>query len=128
LSPYQYCAWNPVKNIDINGDTIRFALIADKIGKSLRYHHSSSEDFTLGDFTFKHCFDEENNLVGYIASLNNQAVYYLNVGDMGQFIDNIGTYTVGAEMFLLNGTPSPGMIQMLSGDVLGGLQNQWKEA
>ena len=60
ISPYAYCAWNPINCVDLNGDSITLSRQAWEIPK---YAFSSTFNDVLGNVPF--CYNSENGKLLY---------------------------------------------------------------
>ncbi len=113
LSPYVYCADNPVKLVDPNGeDIVPYGLLSyygiDKGGRS-----RLQESVQVGIYTVTPFYDNNNHLIGYNAVREYQrngetfwrTEYQMEPSDLPDFKDNIKYYEWCADMIYAYGEP-----------------------
>ena len=113
LSPYVYCADNPVKLVDPNGeDIVPYGLLSyygiDKGGRS-----HLQESVQVGIYTVTPFYDDNNLLIGYNAVREYQrngetfwrTEYQMDPSDLQVFKDNIKYYEWCANMIYAYGEP-----------------------
>ena len=129
-SPYDYCIGNPIINVDLDGQEIRFFEVSQYLGKTPQYQYSKTvEDANSGEYSVMAYYDENDNIVGYGASRNGRSEYVMDESDdISTFFKKLPNYSVAADFFYKNGTPSEGVIAMAAGEISKGLAIQWHEA
>ena len=113
LSPYVYCANNPIKLVDPNGeDIVPYGLLSyygiDKGGRS-----HLQESVQVGIYTVTPFYDDNNLLIGYNAVREYQqngktfwrAEYQMDPSDLQAFKDNVKYYERCANMIYAYGEP-----------------------
>ena len=130
ISPYAFCNNNPVNFVDPDGRQIKFFEMAAYSGSIPNYAYSMPiYDYEAGDYSITGYYDEEGNLVGYGAARNGRLEYVMdNVDDVDRFVNNVGTYSLAYDFFNLNGGPSNGVLDILTGSLSRGLFKMWGDA
>ncbi|MBQ2177139.1 MAG: RHS repeat-associated core domain-containing protein, partial [Alphaproteobacteria bacterium] len=64
-SPYAYCAWNPVKLVDPDGEDPVFLGLLEYYGKAKYGNSHVGETQKIGNFYVVPFYDNTNNLIGY---------------------------------------------------------------
>ncbi len=110
ISPYAYCAWNPIKLNDPDGeDPVFFGLLQYQgIAKFGNSHLGETQQ--IGNFLVTPFYDNNNNLLGYNAgryrsdgSFVNE--YQMGPGDIKMFSQNVKTYEDAANLVYCAGEP-----------------------
>ncbi len=129
ISPYIYCAGNPIMFVDPDGRAINFYEVAQYLNLFQDSKYSRLTDMELGPYSVTAMYDADENIIGYTLMRNRRIEYMVDtINDLNHVADNIEYYITGANLFYINGTPSDGMVAMIAGDVAKGLGQQWIEA
>ena len=113
LSPYVYCADNPVKLVDPNGeDIVPYGLLL-YYGLEKGGRERSHESIKVGIYTVTPFYDNNNQLIGYNAVREYQqngktfwrAEYQMDPSDLQAFKDNVKYYERCANMIYAYGEP-----------------------
>ena len=111
LSPYVYCADNPVKLVDPNGeDIVPYGLLL-YYGLEKGGRERSHESIKVGIYTVTPFYDNNNQLIGYNAVREYQqngktfwrAEYQMDPSDLQAFKDNVKYYERCANMIYAYG-------------------------
>ncbi len=91
ISPYDYCIGNPIINVDLDGQEIRFFEVSQYLGKTPQYQYSKTvEDANSGEYSVMAYYDENDNIVGYGASRNGRLEYVMDESDdISTFFKNL---------------------------------------
>ena len=87
ISPYAYCNWNPVNNIDIHGDSVSFSQI-------------ELFDKTCGTNTLENILNDLQSITGLTLSLNNGVLNYAK-NENGDAVTNGGSETARNQLISL---------------------------
>ena len=95
ISPYDYCIGNPIINVDLDGQEIRFFEVSQYLGKTPQYQYSKTvEDANSGEYSVMAYYDENDNIVGYGASRNGRLEYVMDESDdISTFFKNLPNYS-----------------------------------
>lgn len=130
ISPYAYCANNPINVIDPDGKDI----IPSEV-----FWYSNSDHFKgsrrdldqireVGGFELSPYY-KGNDLIGWSAYRNGRIQYLMDKpNDIDNFTKNANVLAVAADVFYMNGTPSEGQIAMAAKDYGTGLAKEWGNA
>ena len=143
LSPYVYCADNPVRLVGPNGDTVVPFGLLEYYGK-VRYGNSHlGESRRIGIYDVIPVYDNNKRLIVYNAvrefSVNGEThwrtEYQMNPSDLPGFISNVNQYEFAANLIYSFGEPDWSPIAMMNkltaGDMRGTfneLGKQWASA
>jgi hypothetical protein len=141
ISPYAYCAWNPVMLVDPDGNKPVFYKVLELRGQAKAGVSRAGSSWNYGSYTISPIYDANNkNLIGFNAGRagadgNFRTEYQMDAGDIGEFTKNIGSYTAAANLAYTNGEPN--MDYMMLGQniaegnasgSLGNLADAWVSA
>ena len=143
LSPYVYCADNPIKLVDPNGeDIVPYGLLL-YYGLEKGGRERSHESIKVGIYTVTPFYDNNNQLIGYNAVREYQqngktfwrAEYQMDPSDLQAFKDNIKYYEWCANMIYASGEPDWRIVALGDNLIKGQLGNSlnilgtiWKDA
>jgi len=141
LSPYAYCAWNPVILTDPDGLKPRFMGLLNYLGIAKYGLSRAGEAKTIGNYYILPIYDAENKeLIAYNAvrhRSNGDIVteYQMDPGDLEIFRNNVNYYEMAANLLYCNGEPDWKYVAMtdniFSGNIGGALSElgkMWKES
>ena len=139
MSPYMYCAGNPVKFVDPNGEEPILFGVLQKLGQVKGGRDNPHEAKTIGEYSVVP-FYNNGNLIGYNALRKGangeyRTEYQMGSNDLEDFTQNIGTYTAGANLVYSCGEPnwdyvmmSYNLMQMNGRGVVNSLGSAWVKA
>ena len=143
LSPYVYCADNPVKLVDPNGeDIVPYGLLL-YYGLEKGGRERSHESIKVGIYTVTPFYDNNNQLIGYNAVREYQqngktfwrAECQMDPSDLQAFKDNVKYYERCANMIYASGEPDWRIVALGDNLIKGQLGNSlnilgtiWKDA
>ncbi len=141
ISPYAYCAWNPVILTDPDGLKPRFMGLLNYLGIAKYGLSRAGEAKTIGNYYILPIYDAENKeLIAYNAvrhRSNGDIVteYQMDPGDLEMFRNNVHYYEMAANLLYCNGEPDWKYVAMtdniFSGNIGGALSElgkMWKSA
>ena len=137
VSPYAYCAGNPVSLVDPEGKDIVPRQLAESLGTIPNYQYSRLLDDNYGPYSVYAYYDSNDNIVGYGAtkdvrhgqnSISRFDYIMTSESDLSLFSDNVSLYSIAADIFNANHEPTPGELNIISGHILKGLVMEWREA
>ena len=137
ISPYAYCAGNPVNLVDPDGEEILPRQLAEFLDMVPEYMYSKVLEDDYGPYSVLAYYDKDDIIVGYGAVKSVKAGrdydtrfdYILTEpSDLSLFADKVNVFSVAADIFNMNNGPTLGELNMLAGNFLKGLSMEWREA
>jgi len=141
ISPYTYCANNPVMFVDPDGKRPRPYGLLFYYGLTLGGVSNLGESQIIGGYNVVPFYDNNGILLGYNAGryIHNgqdyRTEYQMGPGDLADFTNNVEVYEAIANLIYCAGEPNWSSIamidKMISGDLVGAfgeLENQWANA
>ncbi len=120
ISPYAYCAWNPVKLVDQDGEDPVFLGLLEYYGKAKYGNSHLGETQKIGNFHVVPFYDNNNNLIGYNAGRYRSdgsyvAEYQMEPGDLKLFSKKHKLYEAAANLVYCAGEPDWSTVAFGSG-------------
>lgn len=117
----------------ITGNGIDLYLVMKYQGSKLfelsRYSKAGNS-VQAGVYTLTPHYSKNGTLLFYAAGRGSQngIEYIVRANQLSSFTSKVDYYTAAADLVYMNGIPSKGMIQAMSGDRIGGLLEMWSDA
>ncbi|MBO7489270.1 MAG: hypothetical protein J6T88_03230 [Bacteroidales bacterium] len=120
LSPYAYCAWNPVKLVDPDGEDPVLLGLLEYYGKAKYGNSHLGETQKIGNFLVVPFYDNNNNLIGYNAGRYRSdgsyvTEYQMEPGDLKSFSQKHKLYESAANLVYCAGEPDWSTVAFGSG-------------
>ncbi len=130
LSPYAYCAWNPVRLTDPDGEDPLFFGLLQYQGKAKFGNSNVGDAQKIGNFHVVPFYDNNNNLIGYNAGRyrsdgSYETEYQMETNDIDVFSENNQLYEFAANLAYCAGEPDWSYVacgnNIASGNIEGAL-------